>query len=83
MNDFFVGQKVVCIDVGGCPSLLMKGNIYTVRNMNGLWLRTKEVKPHEWNSGFHANCFRPLESKAISIFRAIAANPRIKIREDA
>lgn len=32
---------------------------------------------------YHHARFRPLESKAISIFRNIAANPHIKINEDA
>lgn len=46
-------------------------------------VRTFAAAPYYNDWPFGARHFRPLASKAISIFRAIAANPHIKISEDA
>lgn len=100
MSEFFVGQKVVCVDDADgqytpCPAV--KGQIYTVRRLQkdrrfiegifeAVWLgELKRYCPHTQNADtpFALFRFRPLESRAIQLFRQIAANPNIKIREDA
>lgn len=95
MTEFFVGQKVVCVDADsilpGCERgnwPIITGRIYTIRRV-GLfdhWVRGNTL--HLWLEGiirpgknrgkscpdvpfFHTR-FRPLESKAIEIFRKIA-----------
>lgn len=104
MSEFFVGQKVVCVDdapyryndgsVHAAP--LKRGEIYTIRRVSeydfepGISLAVWVVgvfRPDQHgnsaDSPFGARRFIPLEYKAMSIFRAIAANPKIKIRESA
>lgn len=95
MSEFFVGQKVVCVDNAARPGKFWVGTIptlhavYTVISLkwddqDGLILDLKEIRSgHRRGDGYMATRFRPLEYKAMSIFRAIAANPKIKIRESA
>lgn len=74
-----------------------KDAVYTIRDLSLNHLRVFEIvnlsriyrdptdgnQPKVMEIWFKSFRFVPLETKAISIFRAIAANPNIKIREDA
>lgn len=96
MNDFYIGQKVVCIDDSPVRNAddrphwfgldtLKRGAIYTISDIepdassifqdsSSIGLRLQEVKVYwfgkEWWLG--TSRFRPLETKAIEIFRQIA-----------
>lgn len=95
MTEFFVGQKVVCVDddihmdwpqnAGHRPDPLeiSRGSKYVVRwsgaytsPQNGLLVHGVHLDgidrgdPH--NTPYDARRFRPLESKSIQLFRAIA-----------
>jgi hypothetical protein len=80
MSEFFVGQQVVCVDDAPsrfgkkCPA--RRGNVYTVSavfdHSDGLGLRVCEIKLPRDYPGFHAHRFRPVEYKAMEVFRKIA-----------
>lgn len=95
MSEFYVGQKVVCVDdkLGPNPILatpwrLVRGNEYTVRwvgwyehKRSGLIFGVRlsgieRVQPRD--TPYRANRFAPLESKAIQLFRKIAADATSK-----
>jgi len=89
MNEFFVGQKVVCVNDAetyspDCVPPALHGT-YTVRDLIevpsfGLAIRVREIvnplyrHKHVGNVEYlyGAARFRPLESKAIKLFRKIA-----------
>ena len=105
MAEFFIGQKVVCVDdtfrtpeIAAVNRNLKAGSVYTISKLftgefgtlmvelcelpdtpEGVALRCRGIG----QPGLRCTRFRPLEYKAMSIFRAIAANPNIKIRESA
>lgn len=105
MNEFWVGQKVVCVDdrpgLGGKSNPLIRGtkkiklgDVYTITALVpgriDMTLDKKDQvlaeiaeRPVVCPSGPRYGLwrFQPLQSKAISIFRAIAANPHIKIKD--
>lgn len=88
MSEFFVGQKVVCVDADNlhCKNGEMhpdKDVIYTIReilqrpNDEGCYLVEIVNAPRSYTDtfsekGWYTWRFRPLDSKAISIFRQIA-----------
>lgn len=99
MSEFYVGQRVVCVDDSTLGVTftsdgfrLKRGTVYTVTAIRpfvssivgetiGLQLSEHPIdngKCGKWRAGR----FRPVESKAMSIFRAIAADPSRKL-EDA
>ena len=100
--DFYVGQKVVCVDDDWpknlafyCPSSepvcpVKVGKIYTIREClnGGLEVRLVEIMrspcthPCHHDHPFRATRFRPVEYKAMEVFRKIAADPSRKL-EDA
>jgi len=101
MSEFFVGQKVICIDtgnnggvwIGDAPTV---GATYTITQMvgteDGVWLLFAEIercalakRQHGQGVGYFDWRFRPLETKAIEIFRRIARDVTEdkKVRIDA
>lgn len=93
MSGFYVGQKVVCVNARRAPELT-KGAVYSIAHVHFKdWTGAHGVTlaeipfPDDRNGwhlpGYSERRFRPLEYKAMSIFRKIAANPKTKIREDA
>lgn len=95
MSEFFIGQKVVCVDADDQDMRrgeikVIKGETYTVRCLCDDSIRLSEIvnQEHPYPAGktecwYLGHRFRPLESKAIQLFRAIASNPKIRISEDA
>lgn len=100
MSEFYVGQKVVCVDAEEHPEWMVsgmvyslgldgltKGAVYTIRDFRKhgycgtLGVLVAEIIRVPVDTGYSQSRFRSLESKAISIFRAIAANPHIKIKD--
>lgn len=90
---FHIGQKVVCVDDherDGIPSPLARGGVYTITGFfpdggtggAGCCLVAEARPPHLYLF-FDAVRFKPVEYKAMEIFRRIAANPKINIREVA
>lgn len=82
MSEFYVGQKVVCVDVKtpniiGIPAAnLKKGQIYTVSSVSltrlGVEaLTVEETVPAPACTGFHSWRFRPLPETSIEIFQAM------------
>lgn len=83
MSEFFVGQKVVCVDdrIGhDVRGELVKGELYTISELllahdftldleNQTMARVAERPAHFYYGLWR---LRPLDSKAISIFRQIA-----------
>ena len=91
---FHVGQKVVCIDDTGWVNPgneegrkygPHKGEIYTVSGFFHDLLTLVECDKFEsvLPLAYRPSRFRPVEYKAMEIFRRIAANPNIEIKEDA
>lgn len=98
MSEFYVGQKVVCINDGPPPDelyrpywrgweLLKRGSIYTILSINpnsasifqdagsiGLRLAENKVYWYGHEYWYGTRRFRPLDSKAISMFRKIASD---------
>lgn len=91
MTDFFVGQKIVCIDADLHLEWLVPARAYTM-NMNGLTrgivytvravcdhldgskncIKLAEIIRHPMDQPYSSARFRPVEYKAISVFRKIA-----------
>lgn len=91
---FYVGQRVVCVDdrppAFVAEEALVKGQIYTIAKISiivdgpnvdkpGVKLAEQPKQGGLWL----ASRFRPIEYKAMELFRRIAANPKTPIREDA
>lgn len=86
MSEFYVGQKVVCVDATGLPAYchpLKQGSVYTIREIvpgitsGTIGIRLKEIilRIHpifNCEEGYRSRRFRPVEYKAMSIFRKIA-----------
>lgn len=91
--DFFVGQKVVCVDdapaprffdANGCRSFhIKKDDIYTISWIGDGWnsdignFPSVSLVGAEMQSGgilqkWHSRRFKPVEYKAMSVFRKIA-----------
>ncbi len=95
MSEFYVGQKVVCVDDTAnpypCPPNLRRGTVYTIYDLadftddrGNFGVKVEEsIAPKGFGGFYRASRFHPLEYKAMQIFRSIAANPTIKIQEDA
>lgn len=95
MSEFFVGQKVVCVSALRAPEL-KKGAIYTIgaiyfKDWSGahgvslVEVPFPEDKRDLYLPGYKETRFRPLESKAIALFRKIALDVTEgrKVRIDA
>lgn len=84
MIDFFVGQKVVCVDDTGliCWPEMKAGNVYTISAIgpygDSIHVDVAEVKTRI-PLGWRHDRFRPVRTTDITIFTAmLAPTPRVK-----
>ena len=81
MADFYVGQKVVCVDASAregrpLPTELIKGKIYIISDIvdwfGAIGIKVHGARPNAPFIAFDADRFAPIEYKAMELFRQIA-----------